>query len=283
MADIGYEAPAKVNLSLVVGRPDAAGYHPLRSLVQALEWCDLLELDEGDDDTLVVEGADLPEGDDNLVWKAVTALGVEGRPPLRFVLTKSVPVAAGLGGGSSDGAAALRAVADLLGLAEDRVVAAAPAVGADVAFFLTGGTALMEGRGEAITPLDPLGGFAIAVAVPPFELSTPEVYRTWDRMDGPMGEECPTRFLPPGLRREGSFRNDLAPAALELSPELGDWIDHLAARWERPVMVSGSGPSLFAYFTDDEEAADAIRVVPGDARAAVAAPLRRDGVRRRKE
>lgn len=275
-----WKAPAKLNLDLRVGRPDARGMHPLHSLVQEVDWCDLLTVEEGDEDRLEVTGADLPEGGDNLVWKAVEALRLSTRPPLWIRLDKRIAVAAGLGGGSADAAATLRAVADLLRLDDEAVRAVAARVGADVPFFLVGGTARMEGYGEALTPLRPREGFCFGVAVPPFELSTSRVYRRWDELEGPAGEEIPARHLPPDLRDLGEVGNDLTPAALDLLPELGDWMEELADIWDRPVFMTGSGPACFAYFLDEDEATSALGAV-GDHRAGRAAMPRRGGVVRR--
>jgi 4-diphosphocytidyl-2-C-methyl-D-erythritol kinase len=277
MPDLTVEAPAKVNLSLLVSAGDASGYHPLRSLVQTVEWCDLLEIDEADEEVLVVEDADLPDDDENLVWRAIRA-ATDRRPRLALHLRKRIPVAAGLAGGSSDAAAALLALGELAGLTEDAMHRVAPEVGADVRYFLTGGTAWMEGYGERISAADRLDGFALAIAVPGFELATPEVYRRWDRLDGPTGPEFPARYLPPVLRREEGMRNDLTPAALAVRPELGDWIADVSARWDRPVAMSGSGPAVFGYFADLDEARSAAVDAAPEARAACGVDLRPRGV-----
>lgn len=275
---VDWQAPAKVNLSLEVRPPDRSGYHPIRSLVQAIEWCDLIGIEIGDEDRLVVTGADLPEGGDNLVWKAVDRLVGRDRPPLDFRLDKQVAVGAGLGGGSSDAAAVLTGVAGLLRISDERVVAAAAEVGADVSFFLRGGTAVIEGRGERVSDLPLLGGFAMAVVVPPFELSTPEVYRRWDDLGYPVGRRIQDSDLPPALRGGPDLRNDLTPAALSLRPELGDWIADLTDRWGMVIAMSGSGPSLFGLFPNLDEAASAVGGLPGTARAATSASLRPVGV-----
>lgn len=275
-----WEAPAKLNLDLRIGARDGQGMHPLRSLVQEIDWTDLLAVQEGDEDALEVEGAELPEGGGNLVWKAVEALGLFSRPPLHFRLEKRIGVAAGLGGGSSDAAATLAAVADMMGLGAEAARTAAPAVGADVRFFLVGGTARMEAYGELLTPLDSLEGFCFGVAVPPFELSTAAVYRHWDELGSPRGDETPANRLPPALRPYGEVRNDLTPATLDLIPEFGDWTQDLSDRWERPVFMTGSGPACFAYFLDEDEAASALAEVT-DRRAGAAAIPRRGGVARR--
>ncbi len=264
-----WSAPAKVNLSLRVGRPRSDGYHELDSLIQAIDWTDELRLCGADEDRLSVEGADLPTGGDNLVWKAVEALGVEDRRPVGIALTKRIPSGAGLGGGSSDAACVIAALGDRYRISSPDRRKAALRVGADVTFFLNGGTARMEGIGEHITRLDPLEGVVFGVAVPDYRLSTPEVYRTWDLLEYPTGEIVDSRRLPPQLR---SFEivNDLTPAALALEPMLGDLIADLSDRWERPVMMSGSGSAVFACFADHDEASDAVAAAVGGAFGACA-------------
>lgn len=275
-----WEAPAKLNLDLRVAPPDAGGMHPLRSIVQTIELCDRLRVEEGDDDVLRIQGANLADDGENLVWKAVEALQWQGRPRLDIELVKQVPVAAGLGGGSADAAAVLEAVGgEMMRLSGDRIREVAARVGADVAYLLTGGTALMEGYGERVTPLGALEGFAVVVAVPGFELATGDVYRRWDALEGPIGEEVGGRDLPPPLRVLGELRNDLTPAALSLRPELADWMADLTRRWERRVLMSGSGPACFGFFLDVDEAEAARRAVQGG-RATAAVELRRTGVAR---
>jgi 4-diphosphocytidyl-2-C-methyl-D-erythritol kinase len=277
-----WEAPAKVNLSLEVKSPERDGMHPLRSMVQAIEWCDLLDLEEGDEDRLRIDGADLPDGGDNLVWKAVTALRRrldQDGPSLDIRLTKAIPVAAGLGGGSSDAAASMLALAELRKASLSLVEEVAPTVGADVPFFLVGGTAWIEGYGEKIVEarID-TDTWALGIAVPDFELGTEDVYRTWDRLEGPSGPALDGKSLPPSLRGHGPFRNDLTPAALALRPELGDWIKDVSQTWGRPVAMSGSGPSLFAFFADTDEAEGAAKSLPRSVRASQATQPRRNGV-----
>lgn len=279
-------APAKVNLTLMVGSRSASGLHPVRTLIQTIDWCDGLTLVEGEEDRLEIEGADLPEGADNLVWKAVSAVEAEAgveRPPLRINLRKRVPVGAGLGGGSADAAAALMALGEMLGTDPATLRRAAARIGSDVPAALWGGTVWAEGYGEEITRLPDLAGFAVAVAVPEFPLLTGDVYRMWDDLSEPRGREFPSRFLPPSLRRATPIRNDLTPAALRLRPELGDLMEAVAGEWERPVAMSGSGSSIFSFFVDAEEAADAASAVESLAAVAVGAdpfpdgPVRDDG------
>lgn len=273
-----WEAPAKVNFSLEVGPPDRSGYHPLRSLVQTIELLDIVDLEEAEDDRLTVEGAELDE-QDNLVWKAADHAARGGRRPrLDIKLEKRIPVAAGLGGGSSDAAATLSAIAPMVGLPETELATIASRVGADVPLFLVGGTMWMEGYGERITAETSLRDFAVGLVVPDIALATPDVYRRWDEMGGPAGPVFEGRPLPPSLRVHGELRNDLTPAALSLAPGLGDLISELGREWGAPVLMSGSGPTLFACFPGLDEAEDAIRQVPGVVRSVHAAGLRGGGV-----
>jgi len=279
-----WEAPAKVNLSLEVRSPERDGMHPLRSMVQAIEWCDLLEVEEGDEDHLEIDGADLPDDGENLVWKGVTALRRklgQDRPSLHIKLTKAIAVAAGLGGGSSDAAASMLALAAIRKASVDLVSEVAPTVGADVPFFLVGGTAWIEGYGEQITEarID-TESWALAIAVPDFELRTADVYQAWDRLEEPIGPALDGRALPPSLREYGPLRNDLTPAAMALRPELGDWIEEVRDTWERPVAMSGSGPSLFAFFADTDEAESAVEALSRSVRNGRAARPRRTGAGR---
>ena len=275
-----WEAPAKINLSLELGPRDDSGKHPLRSLVQCLDWFDLLTFEEDDEDRLVIDGADLPDDGENLVWKAIHELRQGRSPQLAIRLDKQLPVAAGLGGGSSDAAASLAAFADLTGADDQSVLRAAEAVGSDVSLFLQGGLQWMEGYGERLTREKRVIELAVAVAVADVELPTSVVYRTWDDLDGPKGEELEGRQLPPPLRELGPLRNDLTPAAYKLRPELRDFAAELSEAWGQPVLMSGSGPSFFGFFADYLEASDAAAAAPRGCRARQAANLRRRGVER---
>ena len=272
-----YQAPAKLNLSLLVSPPTKDGYHPLQSLVQTVEWCDLLEVERAE------EGSDVLESDidDNLVERAVSELRkVSQVPPLAMRLEKEIPVAAGLGGGSSDAAAALVAAADHAGLAPAVLTEVAARVGADVALFLTGGTLMMRGRGEQVEPVRSLQGFAVAIVVPDFGLATEHVYQCWDALEGPEGIAVPDDRLPPSLRGGMPMRNDLLPAALDLEPRLGDFMVDIGLAWGTPVCLTGSGSACFGYFAGLDEAVDAASAVSGLARRGRGVELRERGVSR---
>ena len=288
-------APAKLNLSLRVGERDDSGLHPVSGFFLSVDHCDFLKMRLGDRDRLRIIGApDLPTGEDNLAWAAVRALReaagapapVKAAPaPVEIELTKRIPVAAGLGGGSSDAAAALLAYRRLVwsGAGEEPDLnEVAARVGADVPFCLHGGLRYVSGYGERLgEPLPTPGDFTAAVAVPPAELATARVYEARDRWDDAGGTRLRSQVggkdLPPSLREYGPLVNDLYPAAVRCAPEVDDWRAELRARWERPVLMSGSGPALFGLFADREEAAEGVNLIPEEARAAFAADPRARG------
>jgi 4-diphosphocytidyl-2-C-methyl-D-erythritol kinase len=278
------DAYAKVNLSLRVGPADGSGLHPLRSLVHSIDWADGVDLEEADEDCFDLTGPVAVAADQsNLAVRALEAVRPPGSGPIALRLDKHIPVAAGLGGGSADAAAVLTLAAAHFHLDPGRVIDAAPGIGADVPFCLLGGAAWMEGYGERLTPVRPCEDFAVAVVVPPFPLTTADVYSRWDRLGEPEGIPIDARHLPDSLRGEAPLANDLTPAALDLAPELGDWTSDLHRKWGVPVLMSGSGPSLFGFFATHGEAAEAIDAVQG-ARAAraclpVAAGVRVEGGR----
>mgnify|MGYP001825659276 CR=1 FL=1 len=264
------DAFAKVNLGLIVSSPGSDGYHPLISLVQSVSWADRVELIRSEEDGFTVAGMEASEV--NLAWRAIEALRAHSgaRGPVQLHLEKRIAVAAGLGGGSADAAAGLALAADLYGVPGDRLPDLAFGLGADVPFCLRGGLAVLEGRGEQVSPEPVVEGYGLGIVVPPFELATPAVYRHWDVLGEPPGEDFPASQLPPGLRGFQPLRNDLQPAAESLVPDLADWRADLANRWGRPVAMSGSGPALFGFFVDEEEASAAVADAPSGVRAAAA-------------
>ena len=274
-----YESPAKLNLSLLVHPRDESGMHPIESLVQTIDLLDTLRFEEADEDSFVCEGAEL-DPDDNLVVGAVEAVRSHGRvPTLAITLEKTIPIEAGLGGGSSNAAVALLAAVAVGSLSEDLTGQLAPQLGADVSLFLQGGTQLAMGLGEKLERQAPLEGFAVAVVVPHFGLATADVYRKWDELGEPRGEVVPDALLPPSLRGGMPIRNDLTPAALVVEPALGDFMADVRDMWDVPVMMTGSGSACFGLFGDVGEAAEAAAAVAG-ARHGFGVALRSRGVAR---
>lgn len=251
------QAPAKVNLCLRVGPLRSDGYHRLTTLFQAIDRYDELELSEADATT--VEG--FP--DDTLVTGALAALG-ETR---RVRLTKRIPVAAGLGGGSSDAAAVLRA------LRGDRdpneLHAIARSLGADVPFFLTGAeTGFGTGRGDRIQPLpDFPRGHAFVLVPSAHGLSAGEVFAAGEpnpifrAVEGDLVRAMRT------VRRiedvAALMANDLEPAVLRLRPDVDEALAALRREGALGAIVSGSGPTAFGLFRDRAEAEAAALRIPG--------------------
>ena len=213
-------APAKLTVSLrVTGvRPD--GYHLIEAEMVTLDYGDTLEFGAGDGLEVVgPHAAGVPTGEDNLVRRALAAVGRRA-----FVrLDKQVPAGAGLGGGSSDAAAVLRWAG-----CSDAGVAAG--LGADVAFCLIGGRARVSGVGEVVEPL-PVVPRTFTLLIPPVPVSTPAVYRAWDSLGGPPAPD-------------GSV-NDLEAAALVVAPALAEWRDRLAAATGVRPQLAGSGGTWF--------------------------------------
>lgn len=266
-------ACAKINLSLHVAAREATGLHRIDGIFQSISWMDHLRVASAEDDILRSGGGgEVIAGWDNLAWQAISRVrSIAGsNRPIELVLDKSIPAAAGLGGGSADGAAALAIAGQLFGVDREALVGMTAELGSDVPFCFTGGTAGVSGSGEEVRPRPPVAGFALGVVVPPLELATGVVYSTWDELGGPRGEAPPDAALPPALRGEGPLANDLLPAALAVAPALGDWRSDLAARWSRPVLLTGSGPTLFSFFIDQAEAAAAIEDIPPGVRGTAA-------------
>ena len=266
-------ANAKVNLCLRVGPQSYDGLHEIRGLFQSVEWSDLLEFHTADEDAVTgLEGEGVIDGFCNLAWQALLAVRSRAGSSERIhlILDKAIPIAAGLGGGSADAAAALALAADRFGIDLDEVADLAPDLGSDVPFCLVGGKAIVTGSGERVDRLVGKDQYGLALIVPPIELSTATVFAVWDQLEDPKGLSAKERDLPPALRNDAPLINDLYPAAIAVAAELDEWRAELSARWDRPVLMTGSGPTLFGFFVDVEEAGSALANIPRGVRAAKA-------------
>lgn len=263
-------APAKINLDLRVGprRPD--GYHDISTVFQALALHDVVEVTPSAGPLVVTtDDPSIPGGAGNLCAKAIAALWkTMSRPgePMGYAVhvEKRIPAEAGLGGGSSDAAAVLVAVSREWGLApgDARVHAAAALVGADVPFFLVGGTALGVGRGDQLTPLADRPPAEVVLVQPPFGLSTAEVYRRFDEVDAAAHAWAAGGAVVP----VSACRNDLERAAAALRPEipaLAAWLRRLGAH---QAAMTGSGSVVFGAFASAEAADRAADAVAGGGR-----------------
>jgi 4-diphosphocytidyl-2-C-methyl-D-erythritol kinase len=235
------KAPGKVNLCLLIGAPRADGLHPLVSLVQPTTLADDLTHSPGTDtDVIVCPGV---EGE-NLALRALrefrVATGWDG-PPLRIEIEKRIPIAAGMAGGSSDAAAALRIISEVSGIAVPEDVPMR--LGADVTVMLRGERALMTGAGEHVEPLP--GAKPPLIVVPlDFALGAGEVYREFDAHDPARSPE------------------ELNAAAEALCPPINDALRALREVGAEHPMVTGSGPTVFGVLDDPEALAFLRRTYP---------------------
>lgn len=260
VAVLTMRAPAKINLTLnVLGkRPD--GYHALRSVMQALDLHDTLELQSDSDLSFDCDTPALA-GDGNLVVRATRLLRQETGygGGARMTLRKRIPVDAGLGGGSSDGAAALIGLNRLwgLGLARERLAELGARLGSDVPFFCYAPTALVEGRGEKVTSLPPAPPAYVVLHKPPSGVSTARVFRNLSPErygDGTGSERLLAALrvgLPPGA---WPLSNGLQQTVVALYPEVAAALERLRMAGAPAPLMTGSGSTVYAVFAHEADA-----------------------------
>ncbi len=248
-------AYAKLNLSLdVLGRrPD--GYHDIRSVVQTVSLADLITLRPRRN--LVVESPISPPEQD-LVWQAARLLqrSAGADRGARIQVRKEIPVGAGLGGGSADAAATLVGLNELwaLGLTQVDLMEIGAELGSDVPFLVRGGTALLEGRGDRVTPLPALAPAFFVILWPNFSLDTGRVYRLVASRSGACSSELLDQLAAGHWRPTG---NDLTDAACQVAPDLGKWIADLTGRMGRAPQLTGSGSAVF-FLADSQQHAETL-------------------------
>ncbi len=256
---------AKINLGLRVLRKREDGYHDIISVFQEISLEDILEIEAGKGERSIrLEcSGNLPRGPDNLAWQAaetiMDATGVNLDVKMR--LRKRIPVKAGLGGGSSDAAAVLKALAPLCGIGKEKLLQVAGETGSDVPFFLTGGTALVRGRGDIISPIRTVPFHAVLVH-PRVEVSTRDAYELWDlensryltNTDMFQHYSVPSAEWHEGKPFPHDLRNDFLPLLAERVPEIGEVADFLAEKMNGNWGLSGSGSTFFALFRSPVEA-----------------------------
>ncbi len=254
MDRVTLSAPAKLNLRLLVGPLQPDGYHPIRSLMVALDdLVDTVMLTAGS--TRVVRCDGLAD-QANLAWRALDVLeAAVGRAlPCVVDIDKRIPMQAGLGGGSSDAAATLVGANRLFSLGLDDVTleAIAAQVGSDVPFFIRGGAQWAEGRGERLAPTA-MPSFTAVIVKPPFGLSTVDVYGAFDGLPAPAPD--PGIDPPPAMPALAAWvRNDLLQAATCLRPELEDVAADLRGRGASSTVLCGSGSAVAGLFAETSAA-----------------------------
>lgn len=261
MTTVEVFAPAKINLTLHVTGQRSDGYHLLDSYVCFADIGDRLTLRKARTTSLDVTGpfaGSVPGGPDNLVLRAAALLGLSAQ----ITLEKNLPAAAGIGGGSADAAATIHGLTDLYNVPlpkPDEVLA----LGADVPVCLMGGQVRMRGIGDRLTPINTRMSWPTVLVNPGVAVPTAEVFRRLaSKTNPPMPDDVlddTYNEFPDWL---GHQRNDLETPAIDIAPVIGDALDALRAEAGcRIARMSGSGATCYAIFDDDDQAAEAVRVI----------------------
>jgi 4-diphosphocytidyl-2-C-methyl-D-erythritol kinase len=259
------QAPAKVNLTLEVlaQRPD--GYHQIRSVIQTINLCDSLRFHLSDDIQFSCDNPELVM-EESLVSRATSLLqqATGCSEGATIEISKRIPLASGLGGDSSDAAAILNGLNQLwqLGLSLEELVELAPRLGSDVAFFLYGGTALVEGRGERVTPLPPLPQRWVVLIVPPVPRipeKTKQLYASLKPShytDGQITEKFIRALKAGGGFKPSMLFNTFENIAFDRFSGLKVYREHFIKLDAPNIHLAGSGPALFTMLEDKAQAED---------------------------
>ncbi|HTG82414.1 MAG TPA: 4-(cytidine 5'-diphospho)-2-C-methyl-D-erythritol kinase [Geobacteraceae bacterium] len=264
MKTLRIEAPAKVNYRLdVLGkRPD--GYHDLRMIMQRIDLCDVIDIVLTDSPEIRVTcgKAGVPDGPGNIAWRAADTLRQlsDRKPGIDIRIDKRIPVAAGMGGGSSDGAAVLMGVNELLGLglSDQRLMEIGVTLGADVPFFIFKTTALAEGIGERLSPIGRIPAAWLTIVNPNVHVSTAWVYQNLQLTTG-RDENIIPRLYESIADVCAILSNDLESVTVKRHPIIAEIKEQLLRAGACGALMSGSGPTVFGLFEKEEDAHRAAR------------------------
>ena len=285
------QAPAKINLDLRIVSTRSDGYHELVTVFQSLALADVLTLLPSDGAfSLACATPDVPTDPGNLAWQGAAAVATATGRSLhgwRLYLNKRVPAEAGLGGGSADAVAAARLLLAAWGETweEARLRGVLGPIGADVAYFVSGGTARGRGRGDELEPLPDVPRMSVVVVRPEVGVSTRDAYGWFDAAP----PAAPTGLLDVPADPEGWSRawplcgNDLQPPVEARHPEIADAVACLRAAGADLASMSGSGSAVFGLFAEAESARQAASGWPPGWRAWVTHTLSSDAYRRATE
>ncbi len=272
---INLRAPAKINWFLNVLRRRSDGYHDIMSLMQCVSLYDSLTIEHSDGVEVVTDAGIRME--DNLVYKAAVLLKKEEgiMSGVRIILEKEIPVAAGLGGGSSDAAAALIGLSRLweLNLKDNELAGLGEKLGSDVPFFFHGPAGVIEGRGEIVSPVDIKRSYPVLLVKPPVNVSTAWGYAEMDKLSS-HGKDGPDELIRKGndnvklfcrALESGDFSslpsaegNDFQSLLIRKYPVIGDIMSKLMDGGALYSAMSGSGPTVFGVFESEAKAAAAM-------------------------
>ena len=278
MDRIVLEPFAKINIGLdIIGRRED-GYHEVKMIMQSVDLKDSMTLTVNDTDivTIKTDSKDIPADDSNIVVKAIKLLKQEYgiKKGITVELKKNIPIAGGMAGGSADAAAALRGMNELFDLKLDnnRLCEFGVKLGADVPYCIMGGTMLSEGIGEVLTPVKAAPDCYVAIVKPAFSVSTKKVYEAYD------GLPC-DRIIHPDIDgiidtiNEGDLYkmcaymgNALESVTVNEYPYIAEIKEKLEKKGAIKAMMSGSGPTVFAIFDDEDKANSAISVFDNNER-----------------
>lgn len=265
-------AYAKINLGLDVLRRREDGYHDLRMIMQTIGVCDTLTIEKTERDGGIELSSNIPSlpcDGSNLICKAAKLMMEEYSLPggLRIHLEKEIPMAAGLAGGSTDAAATFNGINRLfeLGIPKEELCRLGVKVGADVPYCIVGGTCLAEGIGERLTNLPALSGATLVLIKPDFDVSTKYVYENLHANELKVHPDIDGQLSAIG---EGNLEktvalmgNVLENVSVQKYPEIRQIKDDLVSLRSFGAMMSGSGPSVFGFFKDQNDAVSASRVL----------------------
>ncbi len=273
------KSPAKINLHLRVlsKRPD--GYHEIATIFQAIDLCDEMTLDVAKDGIrMQSHGFPIPEGETNLAYRAAALMMEHYNPGIgvRITIDKRIPVAAGLGGGSSDAATTLFALNKLWGLnlGLEKLREHAAALGSDVPFFLSGPAAAGRGRGEILSSLPPVKGVCLVLVVPNFEITAAFAYSV---LNLGLTKKADDISIIQSSIRKGKINhwgpllsNDLELAIFERYPIIEQIKTELLEKGKaRAALMSGSGPAVYGLFDEESSAREAVEAVKGSDRTVI--------------
>ncbi|MBN2539190.1 MAG: 4-(cytidine 5'-diphospho)-2-C-methyl-D-erythritol kinase [Deltaproteobacteria bacterium] len=256
------QSPAKVNLFLRVLRKRDDGYHDILSLMQGISLYDEMSFDlKGDEIVVRCPGSSLPENKDNIAYRAAEVIlsHVPRHSGVEITIHKKIPVAAGLGGGSSNAATTLVVLNEMTGTkySTEELMKMGAKLGADVPFFVFGKTALASGIGDHLKPVEGVPRLSFILINPDFEISTGKIYENlkWGLTKEPIKYRMP-RFITTSHIVKGLY-NDLEKVSLRLYPVLSKIKGLLTAHGALGSLMSGSGPTVFGIFRNDDDAIEA--------------------------
>ena len=263
MKEITRQAYGKINLGLDVLGKREDGYHIVKMIMQTVDLHDTLKFTKNTtgEITMTCDNETLPVDDNNLCIRAAKLLkdefGFEGGVDIH--LSKRIPIAAGMAGGSADAATVLKAVNDIfeLGLSKKELMKHGVTLGADIPYCIMGGTALAEGIGEVLTRISPMPTTPILIAKPPVNVSTGQVYGALDSLES--YEHPNIDALVHAIEYEDilgiapKMGNVLADVTMPMVPEISKIVDFMESHGAIRAMMTGSGPTVFGVFDDSDE------------------------------